>query len=159
VAEEPAAADQSGMKHTFTASPGTLNRLDQLDPVALGDIQLVAFHNWDTTREPLTSVAPDEGRFTTRRQPMQTWNPSKRDSLFFLENYLSALDAPGEWFLARDGWLYYAPRPGEDMASAQVVAPIAPGFLSIHGTVANTNEWVQHLRFQGLTFRFAEYRV
>ncbi len=26
------------------------------------------------------------------------------------ENYLAALDAPGEWFLDRDGWLYYYPR-------------------------------------------------
>ena len=37
----------------------------------------------------------------------------------------AALDAEGEWFLARDGTLLYKPMPGEDMSKAEVIAPVA----------------------------------
>ena len=42
---------------------------------------------------------------------------------------------PGEWFLSRDGWLYYMPREGEDMRSAEVVAPVVEKFLIFDGDV------------------------
>ena len=37
---------------------------------------------------------------------MKSWNSWERNSHFHLENFLAALDAPGEWFLDRDGTLY-----------------------------------------------------
>ncbi len=147
------------MTHTFTVRSEDLATLKGLDPVALHDVQMVAFHNWDTTREWLTSATPSEGVLTGRGDKMQPWNPIKRECIYYLENYLEALDAPGEWFLARDGWLYYKPRPGEDLSKAQVIAPKAVQFLAFAGNIGNSEQWVQHLRFEGLKFRFAEYRI
>ncbi|MEX0818322.1 MAG: right-handed parallel beta-helix repeat-containing protein, partial [Pirellulaceae bacterium] len=132
---------------------------------ALRDIQIVVFHKWDTTREFLHSAAPREGTLVTHGKKMKSWNPMARDCLYYLENYAAALDAPGEWFLDRDGWLYYWPRPGEDLATADVVAPRIERFLHIQGQSRiqgqsdAPNQWVQHLHFQGLNFRHAEFRI
>ena len=47
---------------------------------------------------------------------------------------MSALDQPGEWFLDREGTLYYMPREGEDMATAEVIAPVsAESFITFAG--------------------------
>jgi len=53
------------------------------------------------------------------------WSSEQR---YHLENFREALDAPGEWFLDRDGTLSYLPRPGEDMTRAEVVAPLTDQF-------------------------------
>ncbi len=159
IEEEPLAGGGPKMRHTFTVKPESLATLRGLEPAALHDVQIVAFHKWDTTREWLASVSPDEGTFTTTGAKMQSWNPMSRETLFYLENYLAALDAPGEWFLGRDGWLYYRPRPDENLVTAEVVAPRLERFMVFQGTIANSNDWVQHIRFNGLKFQYGEFRV
>ncbi|HWI56182.1 MAG TPA: hypothetical protein VNZ22_03065, partial [Bacillota bacterium] len=159
ITEKPAAASSSKMQHAFTIKPTALATLRGLDPAALHDVQMIAFHKWDTTREWLQSVDPEAGAFTTTGSKMQSWNPMSRESLIYFENYLAALDAPGEWFLDRDGWLYYQPRAGEDMKRVEVTAPILERFLVVHGTIGNANAWVRHVRFEGLKFRDAGFRV
>ena len=103
------------MKHTFTARSVWLTPLKELDAAALRNVQVVVFHKWDTTREPIESASPDDGVFVTRGAKMQSWNRMDRDCLFYFENLFVALDSPGEWFLDPQGWVYYWPRPGEDM--------------------------------------------
>jgi len=152
--EDPARAQP-----TFTMRPESLSALKGLDSSLLQDVQLVVFHKWDVTREWVKSASPDEGRLITSGTKMQAWNSMAKDSLYYLENCLSALDAPGEWFLARNGWLYYRPRPGEEMTHARATAARANGFLVFHGEAENPTNWVQHLRFEDLNFRYAEFRV
>ena len=160
IAEEaPTNNPAAPARHTFTARSEALATLRGLDPTTLKDVQVVVFHNWDTTREPLDSASPDDGVFTTSGARMKTWNPMKRDCLFYLENLSAALDAPGEWFLDRDSWLSYRPRTGEDMRRVEVVAPVLERFVSIQGQPDNPNSWVRHLRFEGLKFRHAGFRV
>lgn len=46
------------------------------------------------------------------------------ESPFYLENALELLDSPGEWYLdRRTDELYYQPRPGEDLTTAEVFIP------------------------------------
>jgi hypothetical protein len=75
---------------------------------------------------------------------------------FHLENFLSALDEPGEWFLARDGKLYYKPRPGEDPASMEFVAPVTSQFLLVQGDPAG-GRFVEHVHFKGLAFKHGQW--
>jgi len=82
----------------------------------LSDVNLVVYHNWDNTRRFLDDIDRAHGVLKTSGEAMKPWNPWKRNSHYILENYLGALDSPGEWFLARDGWLYYLPLPGESKA-------------------------------------------
>jgi hypothetical protein len=43
---------------------------------------------------------------------------------YYLENALEFLDSPGEWYLKTDtSEVFYMPRVGEDLASAEVIAP------------------------------------
>ena len=58
VTEEPAG---SRFKHAFKVAPESLALLKGLDQPALRRVQMVIFHKWDTTREPVDSVSPDEG--------------------------------------------------------------------------------------------------
>lgn len=159
VAEAALAGQDSRTKHVFTVKPASLAGLKALDAAALRDVEVIVLHKWDTTRERLESADLDAGQFITTGTKMQSWNAMGRESLFYLENWLGALNAPGEWFLDRDGWLHYRPRPGEDLATASVVAPRLDQFLRFQGEAANSNRWVAHLQFEGLKFRYAEFRI
>ena len=156
---EDATSRENGLRHTFSLRPKDFEALRSLSPEALRDAQIVAFHKWDTTREWLYTTSANDASASSVGAKMQSWNPMAADTLVYFENFLGALDAPGEWFLARDGWLYYYPRPEENMKKAQVVAPRLDHFLTFRGNLANTNEWVQHLRFEGLKFRHADFRI
>jgi hypothetical protein len=157
VAEEPVSGEPGRMKHTFAVESQDLAALKPARDEAFRDAQIVVFHKWDTTREWLDSVDLGASLLTSRGGKMQSWNAMGRDSLYYLENCLPALDSPGEWFLDRDGWLYYMPQPGEDMTKARVIAPVTEAFLAFKGNPAAG--LVQHIHFQGLEFRHSEFRV
>lgn len=159
VDEHPAPAGQQGMEHTFFSNSKQISFLSQLSEEEIKDVQIVAFHKWDTTREYLKSVSVKKNEFVTTGSKMQPWNPLDKNLLYYFENAFAALDAPGEWFLSRDGWLYYIPRPGENMKKAIVFAPVQERFLTIAGDVGNTNRLVRHVRFEGLKFRYGEFRI
>jgi hypothetical protein len=159
VKEDAGAGSDRRKQHRFTAKPDALGSLAGLDAVALRDVQVVVLHKWDTTREWLESVNLPAGEFATQGDAMKSWNPMTRGCLFFFENYLAALDAPGEWFLDRDGWLYYWAREGEDLTRAEVVAPRLERFLAIQGQAEDPAGWVRHLHFEGLKFRHGEWRI
>ncbi|TWT81862.1 hypothetical protein CA13_33160 [Planctomycetes bacterium CA13] len=159
VAEEPVKTQPKRFRHTFATNPNTLKTLQALSQEELRDVQVLAFHKWDTTREFLEEILPDQTGFTTVGDNMKSWNPMTRDSLYFFENYLQALDAPGEWFLDRDGWLYYQCRDGEEMTSADVVAAKTERLIEVRGEFENGNHPVKHLRFEGLKLRHAEFRI
>ncbi|HUC85475.1 MAG TPA: hypothetical protein VL970_09810, partial [Candidatus Acidoferrales bacterium] len=156
VSEEPMGNDSQRVRHTFTMPAGIRASLGDLGPQELHDVQIVVIHKWDTTREWVDSVSLTNDTLVTRGKKMKFWNKMKRGSLFYLENFIGALDAPGEWFLDRAGWLYYWPRPGEDMAKAEVMAPVLDQLVSVQG---RPEAPVQHLRFAGLKFRHAGLEI
>ncbi len=73
--------------------------------------------------------------------------PPKADNqLYFFENALEFLDQPGEWYLDRQSRkLYYKPRPGEDLAQAEVIAPRLERLVEMKGTA---NVTFDHLIFE-----------
>ncbi len=95
----------------------------------------------------VTLMAPE--RTTMFNQP----DPGKdSDAPFFLENSLSFLDQPGEWYLDTvAGEMYYSPRASEDMATAQVVAPVLTNLVSIAGSGLDAP--VHDLVFSNLIFQ------
>ena len=159
VIETPLPGQDEQFIHTFAVQPEILEDWATLDESTLQKMQVVVFHKWDTTREWLQSVSPENGTFTTHGTKMQHWNTMTRDCLFYVENALIALDTPGEWFLDRNGWLYYYPRAGENMSRAKVVAPRLERFMTITGNTDQTKTRVQHLHFEGLSFRHADFHI
>lgn len=131
-------------------------QLASLDPEQLSDAQMIVYHKWDNTRRFIDGLDREKKSLVTIGEGMKSWNPWRSKTRFHLENYLSALDAPGEWFLSRDGTLYYKPLPGEDMRSATVVAPVADRFLLIRGEPSE-EKFVEHITIRGLAFRHGQW--
>jgi hypothetical protein len=69
---------------------------------------------------------------------------------FMLANAMQLLDSPGEWFEDLNaGKIYYYPRSGEDMTTAQVFAPALETLVRIEGS---PDKPVSHIQFKGITF-------
>jgi len=128
--------------------------LRALKPDELKDVNLVVYHNWDNTRRFIDSFDAATSTLVTTGGGMKPWNPWKRNSHYILENCKAACDVPGEWFLGRDGELIYRPLPGQDMARAEVVAPVSERFILIQGSAAKP---VAHVTFSGLAFRHGQW--
>jgi hypothetical protein len=142
-------------RQTIRLYPGDFQSLAGLPPDQVKDVTLVLYHYWDVTRRCVDRLDPATGSIVTHGTPM---NPASlpRETHFIFENALSFLDAPGEWFLDRDGTLYYWPLPGEDMTTARVVAPVTDKFIVIRGDPA-AHRFVDYLAFKGLAFEHAQY--
>jgi hypothetical protein len=140
----------------FGAKAADIGPLKSMSKEQLGDVHLVAYHSWATGLHRIAAIDADSNVVVTTgpgRWPFFRWGASQR---YHLEGYRAALDEPGEWCLERDGTLFYKPRPGEDMRTAEVVAPVAEAFVRINGD-ATQGMPVEHLTFRGLAFRFGQY--
>ena len=147
-------------KEADLASRAIVGRAQDLAPVfrvpkeRLQDVTAVVYHSWEVSRHRIAS-ADEKARMliTTGGAPwgfMQWGGPTR----YHLENFREALDVPGEWYLDRDGTLYYMPLPGEDMTTARVVAPVVGEFVRFNGGAAGL---VQHITLRGLSFRYGQY--
>lgn len=73
----------------------------------------------------------------------------------YLENAYELLDAQGEWYLDRVAdYLYYIPRTGENMGTAQVTAAKLETLVNGTGTLSAP---IENIRFKGLTFADATW--
>jgi hypothetical protein len=73
-------------------------------------------------------------------------------------NVFAWLTSPGHFYFDKTtGTLYYYPRTGEDMSTADVEAPVAETLIDIAGT-SNTSR-VKNLTFQGITFANTDYNL
>jgi len=149
-------------RQTSTVSQEVMSLLTPLSLTQRADVQLSVSHSWSNTRRFISAIDADSRTITTEGgKALKPWNLWKdlawsSKGYFHLENFLSALDEPGEWFLARDGKLYYKPRMGEDPASMEFVAPVAGKSLVIQGDPAN-GKFVEHVAFKGLTFHHTQW--
>lgn len=138
----------------FRVRPRDVRQLAALSPDKLKDVVVVAYHSWETSRIPVSSVDAEKGTLYMAGPaawPYMSWSLTQR---YQLENYREALDAPGEWFLDRDGTLAYIPRPGEDITKAEVVAPVVDTLVRFEGTA---DRKVGHIVLKGLSFRYGQY--
>ncbi|MCO8121586.1 right-handed parallel beta-helix repeat-containing protein [Stieleria sp. TO1_6] len=141
-------------RQTISVRPEDIAQLGELDESQLKQVQLLAFHNWDTTRRFLDQADVESGQLITTGQGMKTWNPLTLNSGYRIENFRAAIDEPGEWYLDPTGRLSYLPRPGQVINQVQFVAPRSEKLLLIQGDF-DGNKPVQNLQFQGLRFEHA----
>lgn len=140
----------------FVAKGADIAPLTAIPREQLADVALVAYHSWEVSLHRLAGVDPKTGTVVLTGNatwPLLRWHANQR---YHLENFKAALDEPGEWYLGRDGTLYYKPLADEDMAKAEVVAPVAPEFLRIAGD-SGKGQFVEHLTFKGLAFHHGQY--
>ena len=147
-------------KEADLSSRAIVGRAQDLAPVfrvasnRLSDVTAVVYHSWEISRHRVAGADKQAGMLITSGGAPWAFFQWGGPTRYHLENFREALDAPGEWFLDRDGTLSYMPRPGEDMTKAQVVAPVVEDFVHFKG---GTNGPVQHITLRGLKFEHAQY--
>lgn len=126
---------------------------------SLQDAVFVIFHSWATSLHRVKAHDAENRilEFTgPARWHFAYWRP---DQWYFIEHLFEALDQPGEWFLNRkEGKLYYIPMPGEDMATASVVAPVAKQLIILEGDPA-AGRFVERIYFRGLRLHYTDWPI
>jgi hypothetical protein len=132
----------------FKFKPGTISA----NWSNLGDIEVMNFHPWFASMLRIESVDEKESvvTFTGRTRSGGDWAKLKTGMRYIVENVKEALDTPGQWYLDRPvGVLTYIPRPGENVATASVIAPRLERLIVLDGAETRPT---QYLTFRGLTF-------
>jgi hypothetical protein len=124
-----------------------------MSPKELKDVNMLVYHKWDNTRRRLDGVDGEKNTISTIGMGMKSWNKWHAKTRYHLENFKAALDAPGEWFLERNGTLYYKPLPGERVETTQAIVPLVKSFLSIKGS--SDTALVNNLHFNNISFQHA----
>jgi len=150
---DPATGEKANLANrAFRAHPGDIKAWPNMS-----DVTIVAYHAWETSRHRIASFDPETNIVICTGPaawPFMRWNPGQR---YHLENFREALDEPGEWFLDRDGTLYYMPLPDEDMSKAEVIAPAGVEQFILFAGKPESGKLVEHITLKGLAFRYGQH--
>ncbi len=122
------------------------------------DALIVFYHNWDNTRKRVTGFVRDSSSVYIAGEGMKPWNPINNKSRYLVENFKAALDAPGEWFLDRSGYLWYIPLEGETIGNTTFHIPVIKEFISVQGDPVSGKK-AEKIRFENLVFEVAGYKT
>ena len=154
---------------TGTSSDGAKYRTTDVPAIAANkdDLEIVNGTTWNENivcvRDVVTTS--DNYRGFLFQQPygaiaqLPGWNAGFSVSgTHTIYNAFELLNAAGQFYFDKStGTLYYYPRPGENMATADVQAPIVETLIAIAGA-SNANR-VKNLTFQGLTLANTDYNL
>lgn len=120
-----------------------------------GDVEIVFKYEWNTHRASVASVQR-EGAYSVltlasdNHQILKAmpWCPSKAEHIWYLENSMAFLDAPGEWYYnTTEKAIYYRLRDGESLSSLSAYAGLSEQLIITTG-----EDSLQNTVFEGLTF-------
>ncbi len=150
---DPLTGKEADLTHRgFLARPGDIQPWP-----GLADALLVVYESWEVAQRRIVSFDPASNAVILNagtNWPLGHWGMSQR---YHIEDLRAALDEPGEWYLDPNGTLSYIPLPGEDMAKAEVVAPVVDAFVRFAGDPAG-NAFVEDIILRRLSFRHSGYR-
>lgn len=81
----------------------------------------------------------------------------RHDKKFVVRNAYELLDNPGEFYFNRHTQTLYYYSNGEDMAQAEVIAPVSDGLIRIEGT--STRSRVKNIHFEGIRFSYDHWNL
>lgn len=138
----------------FTVEPKDLETLKGINYEQSNDIMAMFYHHWDNTRKYFSEIKPDSGYLFLNGNGLKPWNPITKGSRYVLENYKAAMTVSGEWFLEKDGSLFYIPRNGENMENIVAYVPSVTTLLRIEG---EKNNPVKNIYFKNIAFEYSSY--
>ena len=141
----------------FEYAPG------DIDPgwTNLEDVEVIVYHFWTDSHLPIESIDTETNIVTFKHKAGKVFTDDFSDAgaRYVVENVFEALDQPGEWYLNRKtGVLYYIPMPGEELETAEIIAPVIPEFIRIEGKPLEL-KLVEHIAFRGLTFMYTNWEL
>lgn len=137
-------------------NPADVSTLQNESPENIKNALITFYHKWDVTRKYIDHFDADSSVVYTRGKGMQSWNRIDGISKYYIENIPSALDAPGEWILKNDGYVYYIPREGEKIESISAFVPVIEKFITIRGDEQNP---VKNKTFKNISFKVSAYKT
>ena len=121
----------------------------------LQDMRFRFYHKWDITQKIASRVSPDSGSIYIDGQGMKPWNPICKGSRYLMYGFKAALDVPGEWYLdKKEGFVYYMPRPNENMQEVECIAPTLEKWITVNGSLEQP---VKDLRIENISFAYTSY--
>lgn len=135
----------------FITDVPTMALLKGIKPEEMARVSVTIPHSWDVHHYRIGQLH-EKARAVLLRGPQNRELLTREpDGRFYVENFMAALDAPGEWFLTEKGELYYVGLPGEDLGEGgvEVVAPVAEMLLKADG--------VRELALVGISFRHQQW--
>ena len=122
------------------------------------DAVVTFYHKWDNTMKHIAGFDDSTGSIRTIGTGMQPWNMIDGQSRYYIDNIRSGLDAPGEWYLERSGYLFYIPKEGETIETASFFAPVLKEFVVIQGD-SSAGRRAANITFENITFEVADFRL
>ena len=137
--------EYDALKPRFRIKPG------EIDPAwDLRNGEVIFYHIWVDSHCAADSLTDDHGTNYLNLATSVKRNPN--ESIWRMENLKEIADEPGEWALDyAERKLYYRPLPGEDMATAEVLAPSVKTLVRIDGA--------KDVRFEGLVFADSRFEL
>lgn len=123
----------------------------------IADVELYLFRMYYGGRASLASVDPATrvARFTAPCMMDLRFNEEREQPAYWVENVFEELKEPGQWYHDRTaGRLYYLPRQGEIIETAEVIAPVLPEVMRVQGTAQHP---VENLWFEDLAFSHTQW--
>lgn len=141
----------------FIAGQKDFNMLASLSAEELKDVEVTSYFSWETSKLKIVGLDKDLSMVMLSNSVLWPFTSGNSGApRYHLENFRKALDAPGEWFLARNGTLLYSPLKGEKIQTAVVYAPVVNDFITFAGD--NTaGKTVENIEFRGLHFEHSQY--
>ncbi len=126
---------------------------------SLDDAVFVIFNSWTTSLLRLKDADVTAQMLEFTGPSMWYFGYWQEKQRYYIEHVKEGLDAPGEWYLDRKaGRLTYIPMPGEALANAEIVAPVAKQLIVLAGKPAE-GKFVEFLTFDGLTLSHTDYTI
>ena len=112
------------------------------------DAVVVGFEKWTDFRRRIAAVAAKGN--VARLSGDAAEHTRESGARYFVENTADSLDAPAEWHLDRQrGIVRYMPLPGEDIATAEIIAPRLSELIVLKGA--------RRVVLRGLTFTCTDW--
>jgi len=142
------------------------------NPALRQNIEVVTYRKYQQTRSRIGSsglVNFSENKITFTNPLNKVASPPRcfdweSRSRYYLENFLEALDTPGEWYLDKStNRLYYWATDTQEannllQGTANIITPKQEQLLNLTGT-DDFSEPISNINFQGLNFAYTDWKL